>query len=80
MTTAQSAHARTTSRPAWRPIVIATLVAAGADAAFAFVGYVLIDGRYNSETLLQYVASGLVGPRAFGTGAAGVGYAAPSTR
>ena len=60
----------------WRRIVIATLVVAVADAAFAFVVYVLIAGRYNFETLLEYIASGVAGPAAFSTGAAGVGYAA----
>jgi hypothetical protein len=71
-----SAQTRTGSRPAWRRIAIGALVAAGADAAFAFVGYVLIDGRYNFESLLQYIASGLVGQRAFAGGGAGIGYAA----
>ncbi len=60
----------------WRRIALATLVIAVTDAAFAFVVYVLIAGRYNFETLLQYIASGLTGSAAFSTGAAGVGYAA----
>lgn len=60
----------------WRRIVAATLVVAVTDAAFAFVVYVLIAGRYNFQTLLQYIASGLTGPVAFSTGIAGVGYAA----
>ena len=60
----------------WRRIVAATLVVAVTDAAFAFVVYVLLAGRYNFQTLLQYIASGLTGPVAFSTGIAGVGYAA----
>lgn len=59
-----------------RLIVIATLVVATADAAFAFVIYVLIARRYNFETLLQYIASGVAGDAAFTTGLGGVGYAA----
>jgi uncharacterized membrane protein YagU involved in acid resistance len=46
------------------------------DAAFAFVVYVLVAGRYNFETLLQYIASGLTGHAAFSGGIAGIGYAA----
>src|SRR6516164_11487792 len=61
---------------AWRRMVVATLVAAGGDAAFAFVAYVLVAHRYNFETLLQYIASGLAGDAAFTSGWAGVGYAA----
>jgi hypothetical protein len=60
----------------WRRVLAATLVVAVFDAAFAFVVYVLIAGRYNFETLLQYIASGLTGPAAFSTGIAGIGYAA----
>ena len=60
----------------WRHILAATLVVAVFDAAFAFVVYVLIAGRYNFETLLQYIASGLTGPAAFSTGIARIGYAA----
>ena len=60
----------------WRRTLAATLVVAVADAAFAFVVYVLLAGRYNFQTLLQYIASGLTGPVAFSTGIAGVGYAA----
>ena len=60
----------------WRRIVVATLVVAVADAAFAFVVYVLIAGKYNFETLLQYIASGVAGQAAFSTGSAGIGYAA----
>ncbi len=60
----------------WRRILAATLLVAVIDAAFAFVVYVLIAERYNFETLLQYIASGLTGPAAFSTGAAGIGYAA----
>jgi hypothetical protein len=60
----------------WRRIVVATLAAGGGDAAFAFVAYVLVAHRYNFETLLQYIASGLAGDAAFSSGLAGVGYAA----
>ena len=61
----------------WGPTtVIAALVAAVGDAAFAFVAYVLVDHRYNFETLLQYIASGLAGHAAFASGWTGVGYAA----
>ena len=59
-----------------RRILVATLAAALGDAAFSFVAYVLVDGRYNFETLLQYIASGLVGARAFASGWTGIGYAA----
>jgi len=57
----------TNIRPAalLRPIIVATLVAAVLDAAFSFVAYVVIDGRYNFESLLQYIASGLLGHEAF---------------
>ncbi|HEX3829223.1 MAG TPA: hypothetical protein VHV82_18325 [Sporichthyaceae bacterium] len=67
-------HADTSTALPW--LAVGALVAACADAAFAFVAYVLIDGRYNFETLLQYIASGLAGQRAFATGSAGIGYAA----
>jgi uncharacterized membrane protein YagU involved in acid resistance len=46
-------------------ILIAGTIAAVLDAAFAFVAYVVIDGRYNFENLLQYIASGLFGHDAF---------------
>jgi uncharacterized membrane protein YagU involved in acid resistance len=58
----------------WQTLVAATLAAAVADAAFAFVAYVLVAGRYNFESLLQYIASGLAGHAAFASGWAGVGY------
>jgi hypothetical protein len=61
---------------AWRPLAVAILVAALLDAAFSFVAYVLVAGRYNFETLLQYIASGLAGRSAFASGWAGFGYAA----
>jgi hypothetical protein len=48
-----------------RPLLLATLTAAVLDAAFSFVAYVVIDGRYNFESLLQYIASGLLGHEAF---------------
>lgn len=60
----------------WRRIVVATVAAAGGDAAFAFVVYVLLAHRLNFETLLQYIASGLAGNDAFAAGWPGVGYAA----
>jgi uncharacterized membrane protein YagU involved in acid resistance len=46
-------------------ILIAGTIAAVLDAAFAFVAYVVIAGRYNFESLLQYIASGLLGHEAF---------------
>jgi uncharacterized membrane protein YagU involved in acid resistance len=46
-------------------IVIAGLIAAVLDATFAFFAYVVIAGRYNFESLLQYIASGLLGHNAF---------------
>jgi hypothetical protein len=63
-------------RWSWRALVVAALVAAVADAAFAFVAYVLIAGRFNFETLLQYIASGALGDAAFATGWVGIGTAA----
>jgi hypothetical protein len=63
-------------QPRWQNLVAATLAAAVGDAAFAFVAYVLVAGRYNFESLLQYIASGLAGHAAFASGWAGVGYAA----
>ncbi|MBV8947184.1 MAG: hypothetical protein JOZ95_17290 [Solirubrobacterales bacterium] len=45
--------------------LIAGTIAAVLDAAFSFVAYVVIDGRYNFESLLQYIASGLFGHNAF---------------
>ncbi|ATO71637.2 MULTISPECIES: hypothetical protein [Mycobacteriaceae] len=60
----------------WPGVVAATLVAAVGDAAFAFIAYVLIARRFNFETLLQYIASGLLGESAFTTGRAGIGVAA----
>ncbi len=73
--------ARAATLPRWQRLVAATLAAATlaaavGDAAFAFVAYVLVAGRYNFETLLQYIASGLAGHAAFTSGWAGVGYAA----
>jgi hypothetical protein len=62
-------------RWSWRAVVVAALVAAVADAAFAFVAYVLIAGRFNFETLLQYIASGALGNAAFATGWVGIGTA-----
>ena len=59
-----------------RATVVAAAIAAVADAGFAFVAYVLVAHRYNFETLLQYIASGLAGRAAFATGWSGVGYAA----
>ncbi len=59
-----------------RRMVVATLIAAVGDAVFSFVAYVLVAGRYNFESLLQYIASGLLGHAAFVPGWAGIGYAA----
>jgi hypothetical protein len=49
-------------------LLVATAVAAALDAGFAFVGYVVIAGRYDFESLLQYIASGLLGHSAFAHG------------
>lgn len=57
-------------------IAAATLVAAVLDAGFALVAYVVIAGRYNLETLLQYIATGLLGHHAYRTGVPGIGTAA----
>ena len=46
-------------------ILIAGTAAAVLDATFAFFAYVVIAGRYNFESLLQYIASGLLGDDAF---------------
>jgi hypothetical protein len=46
-------------------ILIAGTIVAVLDAAFAFVAYVVIDGRYNFQSLLHYMASGLFGDGAF---------------
>jgi hypothetical protein len=61
--------------PAGR-IAAATFTAAVLDASFALVTYVAIAGRYNFETLLQYIATGLLGHDAYRAGWAGVGTAA----
>jgi hypothetical protein len=49
-------------------LLAATVVAAVLDAGFAFVSYVVIAGRYDFESLLQYIASGLLGHGAFSHG------------
>ena len=59
-----------------RRVAAATLAAAVADAGFAFVAYVLVAGRYNFETLLQYIATGVLGDGAYRSGWAGVAAAA----
>ena len=59
-------------RWSWRAVLVAALVAAVADAAFAFVAYVLIAHRFNFETLLQYIASGALGNAAFAAGTLGI--------
>jgi hypothetical protein len=46
-------------------ILTAGTLAAVLDATFAFFAYVVIAGRYNFESLLQYIASGLLGHDAF---------------
>jgi uncharacterized membrane protein YagU involved in acid resistance len=48
-----------------RRLGLAILAAAVLDAGFAFVAYVIVDGRYTFESLLQYIASGLLGHGAF---------------
>jgi hypothetical protein len=59
-----------------RRIALATVAAGALDAVFAVIVYVLIADRYNLETVLQYIATGLLGRGAFRSGAAGVGTAA----
>jgi hypothetical protein len=51
-----------------RGILIAGTIVAVLDATFAFFAYVVIDGRYDFEGLLQYTASGLLGSDAFAHG------------
>jgi len=53
------------SRRDLRRILIAGTAVAVLDAAFSFLAYVVIDGRYDFESLLQYTASGLLGNDAF---------------
>jgi hypothetical protein len=72
LTGLRSLAART---PAGR-VAAATLTAAILDAGFALVTYVAIAGRYNFETLLQYIATGLLGHGAYRAGWAGIGTAA----
>lgn len=57
-------------------IALAAAVAGALDAAFSFVAYVLVAGRYNFETLLQYIATGLLGDHAYQSGVAGIATAA----
>lgn len=59
-----------------RRIAAAAIVAGTLDALFAVITYIGVAGRYNLETLLQYIATGLLGNGAFRTGAAGIGTAA----
>jgi hypothetical protein len=56
-------------------IGLGAVIAAVLDAGFSFVTYVLIAHRYNFETLLQYIATGL-DHHAYRLGWAGVGTAA----
>ena len=49
-------------------LLLAGTAAAVFDATFSFFAYVVIDGRYNFESLLQYIASGLLGQDAFAHG------------
>jgi hypothetical protein len=53
-----------TRRDLERILITGTIVAV-LDATFAFFAYVVIDGRYNFESSLQYIASGLLGSDAF---------------
>jgi hypothetical protein len=63
------ATARTrVTRDDLRTIVLAGTIVAILDATFAFFAYVVIDGRYNFESLSQYDASGLLGADAFAHG------------
>jgi hypothetical protein len=62
-----------------RRIALATIAAGVLDAVFAVIIYVLIAGRYNLETVLQYIATGILGHDAFRSGVAGIGTAALGT-
>ena len=63
------ARARTkVTRDDLRRILVAGTIVAVLDATFAFFAYVVIDGRYGFESLLQYDASGLLGADAFAHG------------
>ena len=65
-----------TSRPWLRAIALATLVAGVLDATFAVAAYVVVAGRFTLLTVLQYIATGLIGDRAYAHGVAGLGTAA----
>jgi hypothetical protein len=56
-------------------LAAATLAAAVLDAGFAVVTDIGVAGRYNFETLLQYIATGLFGHDAYRSGWDGVGTA-----
>jgi len=53
------------TRTVLQRVLVAGTIAAVLDATFAFFAYVVIAGRYNFESLLQYIASGLLGHDAF---------------
>ncbi len=62
-----------------RRIAFAAVVAGALDAIFSVITYVVVAGRYNLETVLQYIATGLLGHDAFQSGVAGIGTAALGT-
>ncbi len=61
-----------TSRTWLRGVALATLVAGVLDAGFAVVAYVAVAGRFTLETVLQYIATGLIGDRAYADGVTGI--------
>ncbi len=65
-----------TSRPWLRAMALAALVAGILDAGFAVAAYVVVAGRFTLLTVLQYIATGLIGDRAYAHGLAGLGTAA----
>jgi phage shock protein PspC (stress-responsive transcriptional regulator) len=62
-----------------RRIALAAVVAGTLDAVFSVITYVVVADRYNLETVLQYIATGLLGHDAFRSGVAGIGTAALGT-
>lgn len=73
-----TSHLRTRLVPGatlMRRIAVASVAAGTLDALFAVIAYVVIAGRYNLETVLQYIATGLLGHEAFSSGITGIGTA-----
>lgn len=59
-----------------RDIVVATVVAGTIDAAVSALLFVVVRHSFTLETLLQWIASGVLGRSAFATGFAGLATAA----